>query len=1151
MLDTNNSKDNISESDLFSAYATSIEHLPFVYILKNYNGNVIEANAAARNLFGYTIEEFRELKKENFLYFDEESYTTFMSNRDAYKEKSTKIWGIAKDKKKFSLLLSSYAVSLNSEKLVVCLVITDIEHEQKEKKLSRDIEILEETNRIAIVGSYEVDLLTGNITLSKVVKEIHDIPDTDCFKPEFNKGILYYKEGESRDKMSRLLSQAINQGTPFDTEVELVSAKGIEKWVRITGNTQFSNGVCIRLFGVMQNIQEQKTNQLKLIQERSLLRTLIDALPVAVYIKDNKARKLIANKTDVELMGLANEQEALGKTDIEIFNSELSFQTYQRDLQILQTGEPIVNTPEIVYDDISNEIHLLTSKYPIKNRQGEVDGLVGIATDVTAKRLIEQRLNLVDFSFKNASVAICLIKSDASFYDFNEATHISLGYTRNELINLGVPDIDVYYKFEEWSFHWQNLKNKGSLLFETKQIKKDGSIKDVEVKANFILFNGIELNFAFATDITEKNKIAKELQRSNERYEQAMVATSDAMWEVDFAKNELYLSANFKTLFGYDTVGLHDNDLNLWGKHVHPEDFPKVIAITDNVLSSLQATYTTEYRYQKANGDYIFIVDKVLVIRDNEGKALRLVGAMQDVTKKKQAEEAFKAISSLQKNILDSAEFSIISSNYDGVIMTFNPCAERLLGYHAAEIVGKLTTEIFHDKAEIIAEARKLSIELGKQINPDFEVFVAKAKLGLVTENEWIYVKKNGERFPVSLSVSALQNDLGEITGFLGIAKDITSEKAMRQQLANSYGMLEETIHELVQQKYALDQHSIVSITNTEGIIIYANDNFCNISQYSEDELVGNTNSINRSHIHDDDFFKQMIITITKGDVWKDEVCNKAKDGTLYWTDTTIVPYLDAKTDKPIRYISIESNITERKKVEQEKQHMLDELTHSNLELKQFSYITTHNLRSPLTNLMSICTLLKTDKIQDAFTLKLIEGFKKSTVHLNETLNDLINILIIKEKRNLPVTSLNLDSMLKRVKESINSTIEKSETVIESNFHLAPNINFNNAYLESIFLNLITNSIKYAHPDRKPIIQISTDKGKNGSVILLFSDNGLGMNMQKVKDKIFGLYQRFHTNDDSKGIGLYLIHSQITALSGKIEVESEVNVGTSYTITFK
>ncbi|HKJ45780.1 MAG TPA: ATP-binding protein, partial [Balneolales bacterium] len=106
-----------------------------------------------------------------------------------------------------------------------------------------------------------------------------------------------------------------------------------------------------------------------------------------------------------------------------------------------------------------------------------------------------------------------------------------------------------------------------------------------------------------------------------------------------------------------------------------------------------------------------------------------------------------------------------------------------------------------------------------------------------------------------------------------------------------------------------------------------------------------------------------------------------------------------------------------------------------------------------------------------------------------------------------------------------------------------------NAYMESIFLNLITNSIKYARPDHLPVITIHTEK-KNGINRLIYADNGLGFDLKKVNDKIFGLHQTFHNHSDSKGIGLYLVYNHITSLGGKIEVESEVNKGTKFIISF-
>ena len=136
----------------------------------------------------------------------------------------------------------------------------------------------------------------------------------------------------------------------------------------------------------------------------------------------------------------------------------------------------------------------------------------------------------------------------------------------------------------------------------------------------------------------------------------------------------------------------------------------------------------------------------------------------------------------LQQAILDSANYTIISTNVDGIITTFNKTAVRWLGYQAAEVVGKTTPILIHDRQEVELRSRELSQELGVKIEPGFEVFVAKARRGEPDEQEWSYICKDGSRFPVRLSVTALRDERGEITGFLGIGSDITEQKRAQEE---------------------------------------------------------------------------------------------------------------------------------------------------------------------------------------------------------------------------------------------------------------------------------------------------------------------------------------------------------------------------------
>jgi signal transduction histidine kinase len=263
----------------------------------------------------------------------------------------------------------------------------------------------------------------------------------------------------------------------------------------------------------------------------------------------------------------------------------------------------------------------------------------------------------------------------------------------------------------------------------------------------------------------------------------------------------------------------------------------------------------------------------------------------------------------------------------------------------------------------------------------------------------------------------------------------------------------------------------------------------------------------------------------------------------------TLKPITD-ETGKFTNWISIQRDISAKKERELERERLIQELTQNNNDLRQFSYITTHNLRAPLTNLLGLVDLIDLDHVSDERTRKMVEGFAESTHQLNETLNDLLSILIVKDKANIQQTNIVLQDTFQETITELNYSIKQSEAEIITDFKQAPTLYFNQDYLKSIFLNLISNSIRYAHPNRKPIIQIRAKKLANHTE-LTFEDNGLGMNMQYVKDRIFGLRQRFHDHPNSKGIGLYLVHAQITTLGGTISVSSEENIGTTFTIILK
>ena len=285
-------------------------------------------------------------------------------------------------------------------------------------------------------------------------------------------------------------------------------------------------------------------------------------------------------------------------------------------------------------------------------------------------------------------------------------------------------------------------------------------------------------------------------------------------------------------------------------------------------------------------------------IRQLEALSRLVVNQLELRLNRKSTESQLDEVLSLKQAILDSAGFAIIATDLEGTIQSFNVAAERMLGYDESEMVGKTSPAIFHDFNEITSQAKYLSQELNTDIPVGFEVFTAKAKLGQVYERDWTYLRKDGSKFPVMLTITAIRTESGEITGYMGIAKDITSQKQAEKEVKDITS--------------ALDQTAIVAITDVQGTITFVNDKFCEISKYSREDLIGQNHRLLSSGHHPRSFFVEMWRTIASGHTWRAEIKNRAKDGTFYWVDTTIVPFLN-EGSKPYQYLAIRKDITDRK----------------------------------------------------------------------------------------------------------------------------------------------------------------------------------------------------------------------------------------------
>ncbi len=509
--------------------------------------------------------------------------------------------------------------------------------------------------------------------------------------------------------------------------------------------------------------------------------------------------------------------------------------------------------------------------------------------------------------------------------------------------------------------------------------------------------------------------------------------------------------------------------------------------------------------------------------------AIGIYGIIQDVTEKKKDEKTIRDERILLRTMIDNIPVRMYTKDSQLRKTLSNRADYEYLGAKTEEaVLGKDDSYFFPD--DTASESMQEDTQIFNTGQPIISKEVFRKQIG--GGGVWFLISK-----------VPLRNDVNEIVGLVGISHDITEKKAEELRLKLFESVITNT-------------EEAVVITEAEPIvppgpkIEFVNDAYTRMTGFTSEEAIGQTPRITQNAKTNRKELDRVAIARKNWQPFDMTVLNSTKSGKEFWVNVRATPIADEK-GWFTHWVAIQRDVTKEIEAEAEKEKLLDELVQNNKELTQFSYITTHNLRAPLTNLVTICKKIDIKFIEDRQTVKLIEGFKQSTMLLNDTLNDLIKILIIKENRNIAITELVFEDILGKVKTSISNILLKNVVKIEADFSEAITVSFVGVYLESIFLNLLTNAIKYAHPTRYPLIKIKTYKDADGSTKLTFSDNGIGMDMERVKGRIFGLYKRFHSNKDGKGIGLYLVHSQITTLGGKIEVESEEGVGTTFTITFK
>lgn len=532
------------------------------------------------------------------------------------------------------------------------------------------------------------------------------------------------------------------------------------------------------------------------------------------------------------------------------------------------------------------------------------------------------------------------------------------------------------------------------------------------------------------------------------------------------------------------------------------------------------------------------------VIFTDENGQIRTSINLIDISDRRASEKEVFTRQQLLNAVINNTNEGMAVTDRHGHFVIFNDTMVELLG-----------TEPVDSKTYDWSKKFNIYNQDGQSRVPTNRLPIVRALHGESIKDE-IYLIRNPKKGNVYLSISAspIKDETDEIIGSLVIDRDVTSQFLYQENLKKANDKLKQVMASLLTSNERF--RYVVKATNDaiwdmdlKTYHIQWGEGYQKLFGYE----LGNNEGDYRdwtNKIHPEDAERviksiETLIATGSGKIWEEEYRYFRSDGSIAFVyDRGYVIY-DGE-NKPLRMVGALQDITERKNYEAERSRLMDDLIKQNKNLEQFAYIISHNLRSPVANIMGCAEMLKDEDLSAAERESFVNGLSQSITKLDDVITDLHTILQLKNDINEKKETVNLPGIYSDVKTSLANLLAQSGGEVRADFGVTE-VRCIKSFIYSIFLNLISNSIKYHRDGVPPVISITTLQ--NGNKLLLnFKDNGMGIDLAAKGNDLFGLYKRFHSHVEGKGLGLFMVKTQIETMQGKIEVKSKPGEGTEFKI---
>ena len=918
--------------------------------------------------------------------------------------------------------------------------------------------------------------------------------------------------------------QALNASGVFHTEFRMRRRNGdlfpTENTVtEITDDKERRIG----LVSVVRDITKRKETEEALQQSERRFRKIIEKAPDGFVLLSKGWKFTYASPSALKTFGYSLEEyEHLNPNDL----------THPEDLPaVLAELDKLINdpskTPILQYRFKRKDGTLRWIESTFSNLLAEpgIEAILINFRDITDRKELETRLQLHAHLLDEIGEAVMATDLDGKIIYWNKAAEKLYGWAAEEVIGKDVLDVTPSQMSKAQAAEIMEALRKGeSWSGEFIVQRKDGSTFSALVTDSpFFDSNGkLAGSIGISTDITERKRFENAIKESEEKYRTLIEISADAIF-INQNNKIVYLNHSAVKLFGAEKpeqiIGKSPFEV------FHP-DYHEIIKNRINeMLERGKLVPMLEEKIIQLNGTVVDVEVTASPFIFKGEHAIQVV--LRDVTNRKEREKQIR----FQASLLDQVNNGVLALDNDGKIIYWNKYAEKLHGWKKEEVIGKYPAEFLLTEESLV----------------QLDHFTREFELGKQWSGELMLLRKDGSKFPAYATYSLLYDTERKIIGTVAVSVDITEQKKAEELVMQSK-------EQLLLQSTALESAAnAIAITDIDGIIKWANPAFCKLTGYSEEEIIGSKPNLLKSGKMSDEYFADLWNTVLSGNVWRGELINKRKDGTLYDEEMTITPVKNLKGEIT-HFVTVKEDVTREK-----------ELQRQIFQAQKLESIGTlasgiaHDFNNILGIILGYCTLLERSRKDEERFKKNIETISRA---VKRGANLVQQILAFARKSDMSFEILNINTVVRELSQMLRETFPKSVSIDLKLDENIPALVMDQTQINQALLNLCVNARDAILEKEKPYgtITIRTsyiagqklqkkfpDAVPDKYVVISVSDTGTGIE-ESVRDRLYDPFYTTKAPDKGTGLGLSLVYGVVKTYNGFVDLESEVGKGTTFTL---